>query len=340
MNILKFNEHNENTYIIYCYVDPRKPGNFEYGKYKFDFEPIYIGKGKERRVKAHNYLVNLKNTRFYTKLKSIISNGFKLKYEIIERNLTEDVALKMETEIIKLIGRIENGGPLTNHTNGGEGHSGFKKSDITRDRLSKSLKAKYKTNVDDRMYKYIKTAKEIHCNKYDYSLVDYSNAHTKVDIICPEHGVFSQELNAHSRGSQCPSCTGNRKSNTIEFIEKSNAKHNNKYDYSKCHYINNRTKVTIICPEHGEFEQIPETHLKGKGCPLCGNGEKNTQYFIDKSNITHNNKYDYSKSEYTGIFNKLTIICPKHGEFEQIAKNHMDGRGCRQCALDKRKKSL
>lgn len=45
--------------------------------------------------------------------------------------------------------------------------------------------------------------------------------------------------------------------------------HGSKYDYSKINYVNNRTKVTIICPEHGEFEQTPSNHKNGAGCPHC-----------------------------------------------------------------------
>lgn len=56
---------------------------------------------------------------------------------------------------------------------------------------------------------------------------------------------------------------------TKEFIEKGTQLHNDKYDYSKVEYINSRTKVKIICPVHGEFEQLPSSHLQGNGCPKC-----------------------------------------------------------------------
>ncbi len=54
-----------------------------------------------------------------------------------------------------------------------------------------------------------------------------------------------------------------------EFIEKANIVHNNKFDYSKVEYVNNHTKVCIICPEHGEFWQTPKLHLRGDGCKKC-----------------------------------------------------------------------
>jgi len=119
-----------------------------------------------------------------------------------------------------------------------------------------------------------------------------------------------------------------------EFTKRANRKHNNLYDYSKVIYINARTKVIIICPIHGEFEQDPYSHLKGHGCSKCAfelvsNGRKsNTKEFINRANIIHNFKYDYSKTIYTFALEKLTIICPIHGEFYQTPDNHLHGKGC------------
>jgi len=168
----------------------------------------------------------------------------------------------------------------------------------------------------------------------------YKNSHSNVEIICPEHGVFIQNINQHSRGQGCPKCAGNKNLTSLEFINKSNSIHNNKYNYDFVDYINNSTEVKINCPKHGDFYQKPEYHLSGSGCPSCaGNKKLNLSEFIDRANYIHNNKYDYSKAEYSGIFNKLVIICTKHGEFIQIAKNHLNGQGCKKCSIEKRKKS-
>jgi hypothetical protein len=119
------------------------------------------------------------------------------------------------------------------------------------------------------------------------------------------------------------------------FLEKANIKHNNKYDYSECKIINSKIKVNIICPIHGTFEQRPNDHLNGYGCGKCGGTKKLTNdEFINKANIKHNNKYDYSECNYVSTKNKVNIICPIHGMFEQIPNNHLDGKGCRQCGLD------
>ena len=79
-----------------------------------------------------------------------------------------------------------------------------------------------------------------------------------------------------------------KKSNTEEFIKKAKKVHGNKYDYSKVNYINNHTNVTIICPEHGEFEQTPKGHLRGQGCPKCNGGVvQTTEEFIKKAKEIH-----------------------------------------------------
>ena len=121
---------------------------------------------------------------------------------------------------------------------------------------------------------FIKKAKEIHGDKYDYSKVEYVNANDKICVICPEHGEFWQTPSCHINGKHgCPKCYGNIKSTTEEFIKKAKEIHGNKYDYSKVEYNGNKTKVCIICPEHGEFWQRPNCHLNGHGCSKCNSSK-------------------------------------------------------------------
>ena len=122
-----------------------------------------------------------------------------------------------------------------------------------------------------------------------------------------------------------------RKSND-EFIREAQSIHHNRYDYSKVEYANNKTKVCIICPEHGEFWQTPSDHLNGKGCPQCaGNVRCDKDTFIEKAKRIHNDRYDYSKVEYVNAHTKVCIICPEHGEFWQTPNNHLNGNGCPLC---------
>lgn len=122
-----------------------------------------------------------------------------------------------------------------------------------------------------------------------------------------------------------------------EFIYRAKEIHGDKYDYSKVEYVNNRTKVCIICPEHGEFWQTPKNHLIGDKCPICGNVQislkkkKTTEQWVKESMNIHGSDYDYSKSEYISSKDKICIICPIHGEFWIIANDHLQGRGCPKC---------
>lgn len=184
---------------------------------------------------------------------------------------------------------------------------------------------------------FIVKARSVHGDKYDYSKVDYVNARTKVCIICPEHGEFWQEAFSHTTGCGCPSCVKKKKYTTESFIEKTKTVHGDKYDYTKTEYINNRTKVCIICPEHGEFWQLPTNHLKGCGCTFCKGARitkektRTKEDFIKKAIKVHGDRYDYSKVNYVKARDKVCIICPEHGEFWQEAYHHTVGCGCPHC---------
>lgn len=192
---------------------------------------------------------------------------------------------------------------------------------------------------------FIEKAKKIHNGKYDYSKVEYVNAHTKVCIICLEHGEFWQMPAKHLNGQGCPSCKSVKISEAVslsldEFIHKANYVHNNKYDYSKVNYMGSHTKVCIICPIHGEFWQEPRVHLQGCGCKLCSKEKrkkiqsKTTNEFLIEVKKIHGDKYDYSKVEYVNAFTKVCIICLKHGEFWQTPDSHLHGHGCKFCLYD------
>lgn len=133
------------------------------------------------------------------------------------------------------------------------------------------LSLKRRSNKEE----FIKKAKLIHNNKYDYELIKYVNTHTKIKITCPIHGEFEQSPASHLKGHECKKCgdlnTGRGLSQGKDlFVENSKIIHNNKYDYSLVNYKNNQTKVIIKCDNHGVFEQYPGNHIhKKQGCPLC-----------------------------------------------------------------------
>jgi Zn finger protein HypA/HybF involved in hydrogenase expression len=191
---------------------------------------------------------------------------------------------------------------------------------------------------------FIERSRNIHGDKYDYSLVEYKNNSTKVKIICPIHGPFEQSPNHHLRGQGCKQCgnisahTKQRKS-TEQFIIDAYCKHGDMYNYSLVDYKNRYTNIKIICHEHGVFEQQPNNHLSGNGCPKCGSIQSSIKQrfknidIINKCKTIHQNKYDYSLVKYDDIKSKAIIICPIHGPFEQRMDNHIYKQyGCPKCA--------
>jgi very-short-patch-repair endonuclease/ribosomal protein L37E len=186
---------------------------------------------------------------------------------------------------------------------------------------------------------FIQKAKEIHIDKYDYSLVNYINNKTKIEIICSKHGMFQQVPSDHLKGHGCSKCGFEKSSklrNTIaanNFIKKSLKIHDKKYDYSLANYKNVNTKVKIICPKHSIFEQTPNKHLKGHGCSRCKIEKmfKTTDEFIKKAILIHSDKYDYSHVTYLTAKTKINIICKLHGMFEQTPNDHLNNVGCPIC---------
>ncbi len=192
---------------------------------------------------------------------------------------------------------------------------------------------------------FILRAQKIHENKYDYSKVNYINCYTKIIIGCPEHGEFLQTPDTHAGGighkAGCSKCAVERRTHTLEgFITRAREIHGDRYDYSKAEYRGFLKNLTIVCPEHGEFEQLPSNHLskRASGCRFCAwkdeglRRRKTTNQFIKDATKVHGSLYDYSKVEYITKADKVWIICKNHGEFEQIASNHLWGSGCPRCS--------
>lgn len=184
----------------------------------------------------------------------------------------------------------------------------------------------------------------IHSNKYDYSKVIWKGVDIDIIVVCPIHGNFKIKPADHKRGRGCQKCSKEtriqyNKLDTDNFIEKSIQIWGKKYNYSKTKYFGADDKVIIICDKHGEFEQSPSNHYK-YGCGSCGR-EKNVRInelkekckkdFEMKSNIVHNNIYDYTKSDYINVATKISVICKEHGEFNVTPNNHLRGKGCPEC---------
>jgi len=188
-------------------------------------------------------------------------------------------------------------------------------------------------------------ARKVHGERFDYSLVQYIDARKhKVKIRCNKHNIVFEQLPfAHLRtAGGCRECQNEaitQKTSMTEeqFLIKAQKLHGNKYSYSHVEWVNGSTKVKIICPTHGEFEQLPLSHVKGFGCFKCGAEErgkkarKSYNQFIRRALITHGDKYSYDEVRWRDMTSKIEIDCPKHGSFWQLPILHVRGSGCSKC---------
>lgn len=187
---------------------------------------------------------------------------------------------------------------------------------------------------------FVKRAKKVHGDKYDYSQSSYVNRRTEIRIFCKLHGEFFQMPGHHTDGRGCKRC-GIAKSHqatkysTKQFIALAKKIHRNKYDYSKVKYKNSHAKVIVSCREHGEFNIKAYSHLQGAGCASCvGLKKYNLKSFLETANKIHANKYDYSDVKIKNSKSNIKIRCYKHGYFEQILTLHVNGHGCPKCQYE------
>lgn len=189
---------------------------------------------------------------------------------------------------------------------------------------------------------FIDRSTELYGDRYDYTQTQYTNSYTPIRIICKLHGQFNLAPKQHIAGSGCPVCVKTQRVDTIartlKFIKRSTATHGDKYEYSKVKYVNSYTSVEIVCKLHGSFMQQPRVHVNGCGCRLCASDKRNIniEKFVERGVEVHNNQYDYSLVLLKEAKDKVEIICPIHGAFEQVAALHLAGKECKQCANVKR----
>lgn len=139
---------------------------------------------------------------------------------------------------------------------------------------------------------FIRKARKIHGDRYDYSKSVYSGCHSKLEIVCDRHGSFRQDASEHLRGKDCVKCGLERthlstRYSPDEWRQKASKVHGNVYDYSNVVYNGGRTTVTIRCPKHGNFRQTADTHIQGRGCPSCNlsKAEVKIKTWLDSNHI-------------------------------------------------------
>ena len=199
----------------------------------------------------------------------------------------------------------------------------------------KCAKESTKLGID----KFIEKSIELYGNRYDYSKVNYINNCTNVILICSKHGEFEVTPNNHLHGQNCKLCNyDSYKLSLSEFINKANNKHNNKYNYSKVDYVNSKTNVIIICPEHGEFLQTPNSHLQGSECPKCKLKAQTKLFnklkskFKNEEILWETTPYWLGRQRFDIYFPKYNIAVEYNGEQHYQAKERFGGdEGYEKC---------
>ena len=189
---------------------------------------------------------------------------------------------------------------------------------------------------------FVKKSVDVHGGKYDYGKVTYPKRNQDYPVLveCRKHGDFVTNAYSHVQGrGGCPSChLDNNRSSLEYFVERARGIHGEKYDYSRVVYTHGRKHVTIVCNEHGEFEQYPDVHLMGSGCKECFNERYRLtkDLFEERARVVHGDKYDYSQVDYKDSKIKVKVICQVHGVFEITPNAHVSSKqGCRRCKESK-----
>lgn len=231
------------------------------------------GHGCSKCANNHNY----NNSEFIEKIREIF--GDKYKYNEIEYS--------SHVKKVKII--CDTHGVI----------SKYPQSLLKGSGCNKCESVNYKIDKDE----FIRRAFEVHGKTYKYNEVEYVNDSTPIRIICDTHGIFEQSPNIHLSGHGCKYCSGRYRYSNEEFIEKSNFKHNCKYDYTRVDYKNAHTKVKIICKKHGEFSQKPNAHLIGNGCPSCkeSKGELLIFKFLEENKIQYNRQKTFKGCKYKSL---------------------------------------
>jgi len=192
---------------------------------------------------------------------------------------------------------------------------------------------------------FFKNCAKVHSNKYDYSEAQYENYQSILNIKCPEHGLFESKASNHIRGGGCGKCTTIKRSvsrakKSDQWIESFQKVHGDFYIYDKAVFKNRETTIEIVCPLHRSFWLSPASHMKGFGCLLCRGRRTTLKEYIDRARMVHGLRYDYSDTVLKKVDSHIIIKCRVHGKIEIHANSHLNGHGCKACAIDKKRKGL
>lgn len=192
---------------------------------------------------------------------------------------------------------------------------------------------------------FIERSKAIYGDFFEYKNTVYEHMRRELVVTCPVHGDITVIAKQHLKGFGCLLCARGRQgvrrraSKAATLEDRATEVHKGKYLYHLVEYINSDTKVTIVCPKHGNFLVVPTEHLRGSGCPQCAFEAISEAKRIPLEEVAvrlseriGEIRYEYDLSNYVNMMSKISIKCPIHGWFKQITSNHLGGSGCPKCA--------
>lgn len=192
--------------------------------------------------------------------------------------------------------------------------------------------------------KVISRSKEKFGDKFSYvkTLDSYCGMKENCCFHCNIHDVdFNVEPLTHltSKNGGCKKCASEdcskRKTKTLaEFINGCKSKFGDKFDFSKTTYTSNMADVIITCKRHGDFITTPKKFLSSEfGCEKCSRDARRviSKIWLERFKRIHGDLYDYSKSSFGKVDDKIEIVCKEHGSFYQTPHNHANGEGCPIC---------
>lgn len=201
------------------------------------------------------------------------------------------------------------------------------------------------------MTHHIKLA-SIHDFKYDYSKVDV-NATGEIEILCPEHGVFTTTILKHRNGAGCTKCEELKERTLLDeefkvLVQQFNDKYDFKYRYTNSVYKSMGRKIEILCPEHGVFHQTPKQHLESSNCKGCNAKRKVTpekeaelratetqkKLLVEAFREVYGEKYNYDLFFFRGLKKKFVAQCSSHGAFKTTPLEHIRGEYCPDCRAE------
>lgn len=186
---------------------------------------------------------------------------------------------------------------------------------------------------------FIERSKAVWGDHWDYTNIHVDSKKHNVTLSCPEHGQFTTSIKKHLLlGVGCPVCYS--KFETDNFINEAKKIWGDRWNYDKTRFTKVADHVIITCPIHGDFKQIARSHLEHHcGCKSCRpkagkyKSKLTTATFIEKANEVHKDKYKYENCIYIDATSKVIVTCRKHGDFVIAPRKHLNGTGCRFCAL-------